>query len=131
MTSMRPYLVRAVHEWIMDNGFTPYLLVNADLEQVQVPRQYVEKGKIILNISPRAVQRLTMDNEWISFSARFSGRVFSVFVPPQAVLAIYAKENGKGMFFQDEETAGNQEDSQPPEPPKPPPRAKPVLRRVK
>lgn len=130
MTSMRPYLLRALYEWIVDNGLTPYLLVNADYEEVEVPRQYVEKGQIILNISPMAVQGLTLDNKWVSFSARFSGRPFSVFVPTPAVLAIYAKENSKGMFFQPEEA-----DETPPPPPKTPPRpprrSKPILRRVK
>jgi stringent starvation protein B len=110
---------------------TPYLLVNADHDQVEVPRQFVENGQIILNIAPMAVQGLTLDNEWVSFSARFSGRSFSVFVPVLAVLAIYAKENGKGMFFQPEE---EQETSPPPppEPPRRPPRrGKPILTRVK
>lgn len=134
MTSMRPYLIRAIHEWIMDNAFTPYLLVNAEHKQAAVPQQYVENGKIILNISPMAVQGLTMDNEWVSFKARFSGRPHSVYVPTQAVLAIYAKENGKGMFFQPEEAAENDEPttpSPPAEPPKPPPRSKPKLKLVK
>ncbi|HIE00538.1 MAG TPA: ClpXP protease specificity-enhancing factor [Thiotrichaceae bacterium] len=131
MTSMRPYLLRALYEWIVDNGLTPYLLVNADLDQVEVPRQFVENGQIILNIAPMAVQGLTLENDWVSFSARFSGRSFSVFVPVFAVLAIYAKENGKGMFFQSEE---EQETSPPPppEPPRRPPhRGKPILKRVK
>ncbi len=130
MTSMRPYLLRALYDWIVDNGFTPYMLVNADHDNVEVPHQYVENGQIILNISPRAVQGLTLDNEWVSFTARFSGRPFSVFVPTIAVLAIYARENGKGMFFQPEET--DETPPPPPEsPPKPPRRQKPVLRRVK
>ncbi|HAI68912.1 MAG TPA: ClpXP protease specificity-enhancing factor [Gammaproteobacteria bacterium] len=131
MTSMRPYLLRALYEWIVDNGLTPYLLVNAELDQVEVPRQFVENGQIILNIAPMAVQGLTLENDWVSFSARFSGRSFSVFVPVFAVLAIYAKENGKGMFFQSEE---EQETSPPPppEPPRRPPhRGKPILKRVK
>jgi stringent starvation protein B len=132
MNSMRPYLLRALHEWIVDNGFTPFLLVDTSDEKVEVPRQYIENGKIILNVSPMAVQGLTMDNDWVSFSARFSGRAFSVFIPVNSVLAIYAKENGKGMFFQaenSEETPTAEGDSPQPEPP--PRRAKPVLRRVK
>jgi stringent starvation protein B len=130
MTSMRPYLLRALYDWIVDNGLTPYLLVNADHSQVEVPRHSVENGQIILNISPRAVQGLTLDNDWVSFSARFSGRAFSVFIPPVAIMAIYARENGKGMFFQPEES----DENSPPEPsppPRPPRRSKPVLRRVK
>ncbi|HDN25901.1 MAG TPA: ClpXP protease specificity-enhancing factor [Thioploca sp.] len=128
MTSMRPYLLRALYDWIVDNGFTPYLLVDAEHEQAEVPRHYVENGQIILNISPTAVQGLTLDNDWVSFSARFSGSAFSVFVPPAAIMAVYAKENGKGMFFQHEEA---DETSPEPSPPPPPRRSKPVLRRVK
>jgi stringent starvation protein B len=131
MISMRPYLLRALYEWVIDNDLTPYLLVNAEYEQVEVPRQYVENGQIILNIAPSAVQNLTLDNEWVSFNARFSGRPFSVFIPVAAVLAIYAKENGKGMFFQAEDT---DEVSPPPpsnSPSKPPRRQKPKLTLVK
>ncbi len=128
MTSTRPYLLRAIYAWIIDNGLTPYLLVSADKEGVIVPRQYVSDGKIVLNISPTAAHNLFLeDNDWLSFSARFSGHLFSVSVPMQAILAIYAKENGKGMFFQPEEG----DDNTPP-PPKPPPtRTKPTLKRVK
>lgn len=129
MTSMRPYLLRALYDWIVDNGFTPYILVNADYEGVEVPNEYIENGQIILNISPRSVQGLTLDNDWVSFTARFSGRPFSVFVPTAAVLAVYARENGKGMFFQPEET--DEIPPPPPETPPRPPRQKPVLRRVK
>jgi stringent starvation protein B len=132
---MRPYLLRALYEWIVDNGLTPYLLVNADHDLVEVPRQFVENGQIILNIAPMAVQGLTLENDWVSFSARFSGRSFSVFVPVFAVLAIYAKENGKGMFFQteddDKENAPLTEPQAPSPQISPPPRRKPVLRRVK
>jgi len=128
MTSMRPYLLRALYDWIADNQLTPYLVVNAEHDQVEVPRQYVENGKIILNISNSAVQELNLDKEWVSFSARFSGRAFSVFIPIQAVLAIYAKENGKGMAFQPEE---EETPSSPPPPAQPSPPRKPVLKRVK
>jgi stringent starvation protein B len=129
MTSTRPYLLRAIYAWITDNGLTPYLLVNAEAEGVVVPRQYVNDGKIVLNISLTAVQHLFLeDNDWISFKARFSGHLFAVSVPMQAVLAIYTKENGKGMFFDAEEN-----DNTPPPPPQQPPptRAKPMLKRVK
>ncbi len=104
MTSIQPYLLRAFHDWIVDNGLTPYMLVDAKYEDVAVPEQYVENGQIILNLSPTAVQNLLLDNDWVSFSARFSGQPFSVYVPIKAVLGVYAKENGKGMFFQDENT---------------------------
>ncbi len=134
MISMRPYLLRALHDWIVDNELTPHLLVNAEHDQVEVPTQYVDNGQIILNISPMAVQDLTLNNDWISLTTRFSGEPFSVFVPIVAVLAIYAKENGKGMFFQAEDyDKENRFSSElPPPPPKRPPRgSKPVLRRVK
>ncbi len=130
MTPMRPYLLRALHEWIIENGLTPYLLVDATRPQVEVPQQFIEDGKILLNVSPTAVQGLTLDNEWVTFNARFSGKPTSVFVPVYAVIAIYAKENGRGMFFQPEEDT----DSPPPSassPTKPPTRTKPILKRVK
>jgi len=136
MKSMRPYLLRALYEWIVDNELTPHLLVNAEHEQVEVPSQYVENGQIILNISQMAVQGFSIGNDWVSFTTRFSGQPFSVFVPVKAVLAVYAKENGKGMFFQtedyDKENAPLTEpQAPPPKIPPPPRRTKPVLRRVK
>jgi len=115
MTSSRPYLLRAIYDWIVDNNLTPYLLVNAEQEGVQVPEQYVEKGKIVLNVSPRAVQALDLANERITFSARFAGRPMEVNVPVTAALAIYAKENGQGMIFTDEDDG----DEPPPSPDKP------------
>ncbi len=130
MTSMQPYLLRALYDWIVDNDLTPYLLVDAEDEQAEVPQQYVEDGKIILNISPMAVQALTLENDWVSFRARFSGKPFSVYVPTPAVLAIYAQETGKGMFFKSEEFEES-EQTPPPPPPKRPPRGKPVLKLVK
>jgi len=134
MISMRPYLLRALYDWIVDNGLTPHLLVNAEHEQVEVPNQYIENGQIILNISQSAVQGLNLDNDWVSFTARFSGQPFSVFVPVVAVLAIYAKENGKGMFFQTEDYGDENvplPEPSPPPPKRPPRRSKPILRRVK
>jgi len=130
MTPMRPYLLRALHNWIVDNACTPHILVNAEAEHVEVPQQYIKDGKIILNISPSAVRNLSIENDWLTFSARFSGSSFSVMVPIEAVMAVYARENGKGMVFQPEEI-------EPPSPPEPemepprPPRGKPVLRRIK
>ncbi|RMD71341.1 MAG: ClpXP protease specificity-enhancing factor [Gammaproteobacteria bacterium] len=103
MTSSRPYLLRALYEWICDNGLTPHLLVDATLPRVEVPEAYVNQGKIVLNISPQAVQHLNIDQAWVSFDARFSGTPMHVAFPVQAVLAIYAKENGKGMMFEEEE----------------------------
>ena len=103
MTPVQPYLLRAFYDWIVDNGLTPHLLVNAEVENVEVPQQYVENGQIVLNILPTAVQDLILDNDWVSFNARFSGQSVSVYVQIMAILGIYAKENGKGMFFQEEE----------------------------
>ena len=102
MTSSRPYLLRALYAWICDNGMTPHVLVNAELPGVEVPRAYVKEGKIVLNISPQAVQHLDLGQEEVSFDARFSGTAMRVSFPVQAVLAIYARENGKGMMFEDE-----------------------------
>lgn len=99
MTSNRPYLLRALYEWIADNGLTPHILVDASFEGVDVPEQAVQKGKVILNIDQAAVRGLEMGNDWLSFHARFSGREYSVAAPVDAVLAIYAKENGQGMMF--------------------------------
>ncbi len=135
MNSSRPYLIRAIYEWIVDSGLTPYMLVNAGAANVTVPTQYIEDGKIILNVNPQAVRGLELTNEWVMFSARFSGVSMEVSLPPQAVLAIYAKENGRGMVFSEEEvddavpddgtpTGG---DDEPPQPPK----GRPSLRVVK
>lgn len=109
MTSKRPYLIRALYEWILDNQMTPHLLVNAEGEDVVVPVEYVQEGKIILNISPNAVNQMIIGNDVVRFSARFSGNSMSIFIPISNVMAIYAKENGVGMFFPDEET-DNEED---------------------
>lgn len=127
MTSSRPYLIRAIYEWIVDNGLTPYLLVNAAAEGVVVPTQYVDNGKIVLNVSPHAVNALQLGNEWITFGARFSGTPMQVNVPPSAVLAIYAKENGQGMLFNEEEGGGEP----PPESPTPKKPGRPTLKVVK
>lgn len=103
MTSSRPYLIRAIYEWILDNGCTPYIVVDAEAEGVSVPTQYIQDGKIILNIAPQAVKSLQLQNDWVMFSARFSGVLMEIAAPVGAVVAIYAKENGRGMVFGDEE----------------------------
>lgn len=105
MTSSRPYLIRALYQWIVDNGVTPYVLVDALVEGVDVPRQHIQDDKIVLNIAPMAVQSLTLGDDAISFSARFSGKSLHLLVPTEAVLAIYARENGQGMMFNDEPSA--------------------------
>ena len=103
MTSNRPYLLRALYDWICDNHLTPYLLVDASGEDMSLPYDFVEDNKIVLNISPSAVRDLDLSNDYINFSARFSGKSLNVYFPVEAVLAIYAKENGRGMVFQEEE----------------------------
>jgi stringent starvation protein B len=102
MTSHRPYLLRALYEWIADNGMTPHLLVDATRSGVQVPVHAVKDGRIVLNVAERAVARLEMTNELIRFSARFGGVSHSVSVPVSAVLAIYARETGQGMALPDD-----------------------------
>ena len=96
--STRPYLIRALYEWCSDNGFTPYIAVRAD-ETVQVPREYVQNGEIVLNVSPDATSSLAIGNEFIEFKARFGGVPREIMVPVDRVLAIYARENGQGMAF--------------------------------
>jgi len=103
MTSNRPYLLRALYEWIVDNRLTPHILVEAGVAGVEVPDQAVQKGKVILNIDEAAVRELELGNDLLSFKARFSGKEYGVSVPIDAVLAIYAKENGQGMMFAQEE----------------------------
>jgi len=97
--SKRPYLIRAMHEWMGDNGNTPHIVVDATLDGVDVPPQHVKDGKIILNISESAAHNLKMQNEAISFRARFGGVPFDVVVPMPSVLGIYARETGQGMIF--------------------------------
>ena len=103
MTSSRPYVMRALYEWILDNDCTPYVLVNADDAGVDVPRQYVKDGQIVLNISPAAVVDLVMDNDSLHFNGRFGGVPIDVFVPMASVVGIYARENGQGMVFDRDE----------------------------
>lgn len=98
-TSNKPYLLRALYEWILDNDATPYLLVDATKSDVQVPRQHVKDGQIVLNAAPGAIQEWFVDNSAISFSARFSGKAQSIYIPMKSLLAIYAQENGLGMAF--------------------------------
>jgi stringent starvation protein B len=102
MTSNRPYLLRALYEWIIDNGMTPHLLVDAACKDTIVPRKFVEDNRIILNIHPQAVHHLELGNEKIVFSARFNGKPCRISIPVGAVIAIYARENGKGLIFPEE-----------------------------
>ncbi len=113
MTPSRPYIMRALYEWIVDNDCTPYLLVDARRPGVEVPAQYVKDGQIVLNVSPTAVIELLIGNEWISFNGRFGGTPTDILLPVSAVIGIYARENGQGMVFEAEDPS--------PEPPDNPP----------
>ena len=103
MTSSKPYLVRALYEWILDNDNTPYILVDTSSDQVSIPSGIASDGKVVLNLAPTAIQNLQMTNDFVSFSARFNGVVEQIFVPVASMLAIYARENGEGMMFPNEE----------------------------
>ena len=119
MTSNRPYLLRALYEWINENGLTPHVLIDAEYAGVDVPDHAIQEGKIVLNIATGATENLQLENETIFFKARFSGKPYQISVPMGAVIAIYARENGQGMMFA-------QDDSPPPPvdtPDDPPPRS--------
>ena len=128
MNSSRPYLVRALYEWIVDNDCTPHLLVNAEYPGVQVPPGFASDGQIVLNASPSAVRHLNMDNRAVSFEGRFGGVAHTLYIPAAAILAIYARENGQGMVFDVEPPAeplaeepgsqgdGPDDDGEPPRP---------------
>lgn len=108
--STKPYLLRALYEWCTDNGYTPHIAVRVD-NQTRVPRQFVRDNEIVLNISFEATSQLQMGNEWVEFSARFSGKSHKIEVPIANILAIYARENGQGMAFPVESTGGEAQDS--------------------
>lgn len=99
MLSSRPYLARALYEWLLDNDHTPYIVVDAEGAGVQVPEQFVQNGQIVLNIAPGAVRELNMANDALTFNARFGGHPMQVIVPSESLIAIYARENGVGMVF--------------------------------
>ena len=138
LPSTRPYLIRALYEWCTDNGLTPYVAVKVD-QTVQVPREYVQGGEIVLNISYDATSSLKLGNEFIEFKARFGGQPRDIMVPLGRVMAIYARENGQGMAFPVQEDAPSVPEvvpvppAQDDEPPTPPPAAgqRPALKRVK
>ncbi|MDO9625325.1 MAG: ClpXP protease specificity-enhancing factor [Pseudomonas sp.] len=132
MNSSRPYLVRALYEWIVENDCTPHLLVNAEFAGVRVPPGFASDGQIVLNVSPSAVRHLHMDNEAVSFEGRFGGAPHSLYVPAAAILAVYARENGQGMVF-DLEPPADDSVAQPDPPDSEPPRpnGRPSLKVVK
>ncbi|MBV6752668.1 ClpXP protease specificity-enhancing factor [Pseudomonas chlororaphis] len=137
MNSSRPYLVRALYEWIVDNDCTPHILVNSEYPSVQVPQGFASDGQIVLNVSPSAVRHLHMDNEAVSFEGRFGGVPHTLFVPISAILGIYARENGQGMVFELEAPLegddGDEPDDDGPPPGSEPPRpsGRPSLKVVK
>lgn len=156
MTSNRPYLLRAIYDWISDNGFTPYVLVDAGRPGVRVPASAIRDGKVVLNIAMRAVANLELGNDRVRCMARFGGVSQSIDVPVSAVLAIYAQENGQGMMLPPEDGEGapagaealeqasqrpslqtvaptNQSEDAPPppSPDEPPPKGPPKLRVIK
>ncbi len=128
MNSSRPYIMRALYEWIVDNDLTPYVLVDASIADVMVPQQFVKDNQIVLNISPDAVVDLSISNQAVAFNGRFGGVATDVFVPIAAVVGIYARENGQGMVFDPEEVVSGPDET-PPEPGKP--ERRPALKIVK
>ena len=119
MTSNRPYLLRALYEWIADNGLTPHVLIDADFDGVDVPDQAIQQGKIVLNIATGATENLKLENETIFFKARFSGKPYQITVPMGAVVAIYARENGQGMMFAQDDVTPPPVDTPDDPPPRP------------
>lgn len=132
MTPSRPYIMRALYEWIVDNACTPYLLVDASIRGVEVPQHYVKDGQIVLNISPSAVIELDISNDLVVFNGRFGGVPTDIVVPVSAVIGIYARENGQGMVFEPEDPPpGPDDDPEPPEPTPGKPEGRPSLKVVK
>lgn len=140
LPSTKPYMIRAIHEWCCDNGFTPYIAVVAD-ERTRVPREFVRDGQIVLNVGYDATGHLSIANDGITFQARFGGVARDISVPIGNVVAIYAKENGAGMAFEPETDSGSKgptvsladqtEDKPESDPPPAPPAGRPKLQRVK
>ena len=124
MISNRPYLIRAINEWLLDSQCTPHLLVDTEAPGVDVPQEHIQEGKIVLNIGPHAVEGLRISNEEVTFLARFSGVSRLISLPVSAVLAIYDKENGRGMMF-------NEADEPEPDDSGPRPTSRPSLKVVK
>jgi stringent starvation protein B len=130
-SSTRPYLIRAIHQWAVDNNLTPHILVDVSIAGVKVPAGYARDGRVTLNTHPQAVKNLELGNEWLLFSARFAGSSVTVEIPVAAVLAVYVRETGRGIFFQGEDEITTASDEHPP-PDKPSPQQKgPRLKVVK
>lgn len=106
MLSNRPYLLRAFYQWIVDSGCNPILVIDANHPNIRIPKDYIEGGEIVFNISPAAVRDLKILNDCVEFKASFSGVVYIIYAPVNAILAVYAEENGEGIFFDSEENEG-------------------------
>ena len=130
MTPSKPYVVRAIYDWIVDNNCTPHVLIDAQSEGVMVPLDYVTEGQIVLNISPTAVVSLNLGNDAIAFSGRFGGVPMDVFLPLDSVLGIYARENGQGMIFEDDDDIDGSNPPPEPDPISPRSARKPSLKLV-
>jgi stringent starvation protein B len=112
MSPNRPYIIRALYEWITDNQLTPHVLINAKVDGVEVPERSIQQGKVVLNIDPGAVENLELGNDWLHFNTRFAGVQEEIRIPVDAVIAVYARENGQGMMFaQDEELQSDSQSS--------------------
>lgn len=121
MTPSKPYLLRALYEWILDNDLTPHLIADAQAQDVDVPPQAIQDGRVVLNISPTATRELTLHNDSVSFQARFGGVSREVWLPMGSILAIYARENGQGMMFAENGESPDPPDDDGPEPKRPGP----------
>lgn len=119
MDTRRPYLLRAMYDWIVDQGWTPFLLVDASQPGVEVPDSYVQDGRIVLNVSPAACAALSLGNDEVSFQARFGGQPYTIRFSPHAVLAVYARENGEGLVFASDDGPAPEPSPSPPKPGKP------------
>ena len=128
--STKPYLIRALYQWCVDSGLTPQLLVAVDAK-TRVPAGFVKDGKIVLNINAGATRNLTLDNDWIQFSARFGGVSHEISVPIERVAAIFARENGQGLHFEPVETGSLSAATPSSDEPTPPPKGRPSLKVVK
>jgi stringent starvation protein B len=128
--STKPYLIRALYEWCVDSGYTPQLLVAVDAH-TRVPQGYVKDGQIVFNISAGATRNLTLDNDWIQFSARFGGVSHEISIPVGRVAAIFARENGQGLHFEPASAVSQTEPAPTTDEPAPPPKGKPSLKVVK
>ncbi len=116
MSRIRPYIIQATYDWIVENRLTPYFLIDADFDGVEVPWEYVKNGQIVLNASPDAIENWQVTDEFIGFDASFSGKLWQIFFPIDAMISLYAKETGQGIYDQEESYSllvheGDDEDS--------------------